>query len=386
MFPYLARLDSPNPKPHMNAQIRYLYHLLLHAEKETSGFAYLGNFDDKITEHIIELNRSSGAQEVLLDKKLSKRMSFLLVESYQNLVRHTEETNFGDSFGRGMFRFRTFPEGYDIDSLNVVDEETGLSVEKNINYLNSLGEEELDKTYRTKLEESSQTEGKGAGLGLIEIARKSGRKVWCKSHPAPNGEVVLHQYVYFRTDGTLLPNLSSHSLSSVDLLNKMRELGILLQFTGSFIRDAIHPLFNILRENIIAVHQKELKRVGTVMLELLQNIAKHGEEVDGVRTGVFTISRTPLQNEYVLSSGNWIEASKITELNNRLHALKSFNMSDLGSAYREKVKDGIESGDTVNSGLGLMEIAKFSKSEWSWEIISDENKPLAFFGISVVLN
>lgn len=386
MFPYLARLDSPNPKPHMKAQIRYLHHLLLNAEKETSGFAYLGNFDDKITEHIIELNRSSGAQEVLSDKKLSKRMSFLLVESFQNLVRHTEETNFGDSFGRGMFRFRTFPEGYDIDSLNVVDEETGKSVEKNINYLNSLGEEELDKTYRTKLEESSQTEGKGAGLGLIEIARKSGRKVWCKSYPAPNGEVILHQYVYFRTDDSLMPNLQSQSLLSVNLLEKMRELGILLQFSGSFVRDAIHPLFNILRENIIAVHQKDLKRVGTVMLELLQNIAKHGEEIDGVRTGVFTISRTPLQNKYILSSGNWIEVNKIEELNSRLSAIKSFDASELGMAYREKVKGGIESGDTVNSGLGLMEIAKFSKSEWSWEIITNPDKPIAFFGISVVLS
>jgi len=369
----------------MNEQIRYLHVLLRQAEKQTSGFAYLGNFDDNITEHIVELSKSSGAQEVVLDKKMSKRMSFLLVESFQNLVRHSEETNFGDSFGRGMFRFRTFPEGYDIDSMNVVDEETGRSVESNITYLNSLAEEELDKTYRTKLEDSSNIEGKGAGLGLIEIARKSGRKVWCRSYPSNPGEVILHQHVYFRADNSLIPDQQKHSAETVELLAKMKELGILLQFTGSFVRDSIHPLFHILRENILAVHHRDSKRVGSVMLELLQNIAKHSIEEEGVRTGVFTISRTPFQNKYALSAGNRIDKEKADFLSQKISEIQNADEASLKAMYKARVKDGISSEDNINSGLGLLEIAKYCKRTWSWEII--EEKPNQFFfGISVEID
>jgi hypothetical protein len=360
--------------------------LLSESGKDETWFAYSGSFDDSITGHIIDLNLHAGPSKLLPDKKQSKRMSFLLVESFQNLVRHTEK---GDEMARakGMFSFGGDETGYDIDSLNVVSEATAKSVEDTIKHLNSLDESELDRTFKDRLNDPTRNEAGGAGLGLIEIARKSGRKVRCMLYPRSGNNVLLHQHVFFRPQDT---DADYHKLHNERVLSRYKDLEnhhIILEFLGDFNSESIKPLFHILKENVLTIHRNELKVVGLAMLEMFQNISKHAAVEGEAKRGVFALSYGPENSgSFILTGGNRIAGENVQKLDARLTELKGLTTENLSQFYLEQMKKGIHSTDPVNSGLGLIELAKYSLGRMNWIFTRDDDSGAFFFGLSVEVN
>jgi len=105
--------------------------------------------------------------------KIQKRAFYILVEAMQNVVRHQvlPETPPPSSSGALLFQYI---KGHFIFTLkNLVENSNIKSISKKINSLNDLGKEELNKYYKKILKNEVLSDKGGAGLGLIEIARKS---------------------------------------------------------------------------------------------------------------------------------------------------------------------------------------------------------------------
>lgn len=70
---------------------------------------------------------------------------------------------------------------------NFVSAEEAETLSTRINELQSSTSEELRMLYREKLREPTETQSKGASLGLIEIARRSSMPLICATEDAGNG-------------------------------------------------------------------------------------------------------------------------------------------------------------------------------------------------------
>ncbi|RLC27335.1 MAG: hypothetical protein DRH37_10890, partial [Deltaproteobacteria bacterium] len=105
--------------------------------------------------------------------KIQKRAFYILVEALQNVVRHQvlPEEPLKGSTGALLFQYIN---GHFIFTLkNLVENSNIRHISKKIDSLNSQEKHELNKHYKKILKNEVLSDKGGAGLGLIEIARKS---------------------------------------------------------------------------------------------------------------------------------------------------------------------------------------------------------------------
>lgn len=116
-----------------------------------------------------------------IDPKKKKRVFNILVECFQNLYHHIEEIGETEELiqhqktalimvkhENGVFMVRTG---------NFIQQEAVPDLKEKLELVNRLSEEELRDLYRETLNNDSRTEKGTAGLGFIDIARKSKNKL-----------------------------------------------------------------------------------------------------------------------------------------------------------------------------------------------------------------
>jgi hypothetical protein len=77
----------------------------------------------------------------------------------------------------GIFMIGKDEKGYFLVSGNFIYNNEIPILEAKINYVNSLDKTDLARLYKTKLQMTTLSDRGGAGLGLIDIARKSGQSL-----------------------------------------------------------------------------------------------------------------------------------------------------------------------------------------------------------------
>ncbi len=106
----------------------------------------------------------------------------IFIEQIQNVMnysaeRHTEVDKTTDaprSFPSGVFVIGRAENAYYTECGNHVRNSEIERISANIDYINSLNKDELKAYYRERRKaENDNPESRGAGLGLIEIARRS---------------------------------------------------------------------------------------------------------------------------------------------------------------------------------------------------------------------
>ena len=91
----------------------------------------------------------------------------IAIEMFQNVMRHSDNID-ASFFG---FNESFFLSGNPINNENI------LSLHQALTHLNSLNAQQLTVLYKHTLQHSSFSDKGGAGLGLIQIARKSSSKL-----------------------------------------------------------------------------------------------------------------------------------------------------------------------------------------------------------------
>jgi hypothetical protein len=120
---------------------------------------------------------------VNLNKKLKKLFS-IFVELSQNIMHYSSERVVidGKEIGVGIILFTENDSNFTIYSGNLVDNQSVRFLTDKIDNLNALNEEQLKDKYSSSLHADRPIESKGAGLGLIEIARKASGKISYNKH------------------------------------------------------------------------------------------------------------------------------------------------------------------------------------------------------------
>lgn len=120
---------------------------------------------------------------VNMNKKLKKLFS-IFVELSQNIMHYSSERLIidGKDIGVGIILFTENENNFVIYSGNLVEDKSLRYLTEKIDDLNNLNDEQLKKKYSTSLHADRPPDSKGAGLGLIEIARKSSGKISYNKH------------------------------------------------------------------------------------------------------------------------------------------------------------------------------------------------------------
>lgn len=157
----------------------------------------------KITKELIELVVESLEQSVTnleKDRTVRRKITNVFIEVFQNIGYHgIKDPEFSSS---DMIIVISMPDFYKIGTTNLIRKDQKEKIKTKIDKINSLSPEELREQYKYALSHGEMSDKGTAGLGFIDIARKSGQKLYCEF------EDVNDQYCFFYFETRIVKNLS----------------------------------------------------------------------------------------------------------------------------------------------------------------------------------
>ncbi len=137
---------------------------------------YIGKFNQKVTSMFSAMLDEELSKNSIEDKKTRRRVYHAMIETMQNIQRHAASYS-ENAYSNGLFMIGKKEGVYYIITTNKISTLDKTGVVKAIEKVNSCTKEELDEMYKTQLRDGKIGEHGGAGLGLIDIARKTQNKI-----------------------------------------------------------------------------------------------------------------------------------------------------------------------------------------------------------------
>ena len=136
-------------------------------------FGYSGNFSDEHSVRLIELV-SALASSTGSAMAGRGRLGYVMVEAFQNIVRHRAETGNMAPWGgaRSFFMLQQGGKGQRLLAENAVTRSQQVKLESLLQGLREKTAEELKASFMEGIQRTSAPGARGAGLGLIEMARR----------------------------------------------------------------------------------------------------------------------------------------------------------------------------------------------------------------------
>ncbi|HEX2920247.1 MAG TPA: SiaB family protein kinase [Bacteroidales bacterium] len=134
---------------------------------------YRGEMTQDIVVALLNLTENK-LNQVSSDATIKNRVFSVMIECLQNITQHSEKS---DHFRSNIFMMGYADSGYSIYSGNVVKSEKVPELKDKIHKINTMSEEELKDFYKSMIKSGSILGNTGSGLGLIQIARKTGNNL-----------------------------------------------------------------------------------------------------------------------------------------------------------------------------------------------------------------
>ncbi|PKR80866.1 hypothetical protein CW751_06760 [Brumimicrobium salinarum] len=163
--------------------LRNIYNLYQTMERDNTMLSFKGIVTSDLLSSVLQIMESK-LGHVEKSTKTRKKVYNVLVECLQNLYHHNEEVkeeNLDPSqslFSKSALLMISKNEDfYEVKTGNYIEKEKGKILEQKIKSINKLNKQELREMYKDVLNHGTLSNKGTAGLGLIDIARKSGNKL-----------------------------------------------------------------------------------------------------------------------------------------------------------------------------------------------------------------
>lgn len=156
-----------------------IYDLHLLMRNNEIVLAYSGEFTQEITKSVLamtEKNLESVGEEGNIKRKVFK----VMVECLQNIVKHSEENKekFEErKIGEAIFLIGKGEDCYNLITGNYIQTENTEIVKEKLEQVNNLDKDGLKQLYKDVIKNGQISDKGGAGLGFIDMARKSENKL-----------------------------------------------------------------------------------------------------------------------------------------------------------------------------------------------------------------
>ena len=159
-----------------------IFELYQTMERENILLSFKGEVTSELLTSVLSIMESK-MDYMEESPKTKKKVFNVLVECLQNLYHHIEPTdeelqNIEKVEARSaLFMISKKDDNFVIQTGNYVDNESAADLEAKLAQINGMDKEELKKYYQDVLSNGQLSEKGTAGLGMIDIARKSGNKL-----------------------------------------------------------------------------------------------------------------------------------------------------------------------------------------------------------------
>lgn len=370
-------------------EIDHIYSYYRNFSADNLTLIYRGDFNDDITDKLINLNEQHIESKTGMPK-IKNKVSFLMAECFQNIIRHGEDAVPDDniSFSTGMFMTRSTRNAYYITSANLIENGRIPFLENQLSQINRMSKDELKTLYREILYEGEVTGKGGAGLGLIEMARRSGEQLDYRFEQVDEEHSFF--YLQIKLENKMPVETTTEKPISIqsafELHSKIISDRMLILYKGDFSQDVIMPVLKMVEDNIASQSEGVTmkKRVFSIMVEMLQNICKHAAGYQGKenekREGIFILGKK--KDSYYVSAGNFIERDKIDSLEKRLNTIAGMDKEALKKWKRQLLKESKNTPGEVE-GLGLIDMARNTGSRLKFSFTNmDTVATASFFSLS----
>lgn len=135
-------------------------------------------FEGQVTHQVMKALTGLAEEQLddVEDDKVLRRVYHVMVESLQNINRHAETYEYrGHPYpGTGLVLVAKNKERIQVTTGNIVEHGHAEEISLFLGKLNNLDQDELDDLYKKQLRQGVVSPKGGAGLGFIDIRRKTG--------------------------------------------------------------------------------------------------------------------------------------------------------------------------------------------------------------------
>ena len=153
-------------------------------EKGNIMLSFKGEVTSDLLTSILQIMESK--METLEEPpKIKKKVYNILVECLQNLYHHLDDDDYKTKINEksALFMIRKVDGEYSIMTGNFIAAENVDMMKGRLDAINGMDKDELKVYYKEVLNNGEMSAKGGGGLGMIDIARKSGKKLEYKFDP-----------------------------------------------------------------------------------------------------------------------------------------------------------------------------------------------------------
>jgi hypothetical protein len=305
-----------------------------------------------------------------------KRLFMFVLESLQNVSRHGEKSSHADM---SMVLYSKTATGYTVMTGNMIPSSATAGLREKLDAINNLEPQDVRNVYRQMLSNSVISDKGGAGLGLIEMAKKTGNKLdydIVKTDPE-NSYFILSKTVDAvgtgRTVSNELPAFNGRSVSQLERI--MSENNVNLIWMGHITPDVGKEVLSFTETKLVEEDTDSTmrKRVFSILVEILENVEKYspGREAED-RLGLPMVILRMVDNEYIVTTGNLILNENVSQLREKLDYINNYDKKALRALYKESLSgQTLDTDSTGNMGLIDMAIKSGSKLQYDFDRFDD---------------
>ncbi|MCB0764540.1 MAG: hypothetical protein KDB84_07545, partial [Flavobacteriales bacterium] len=130
-------------------------------------FLYSGSFHDEHTVHLISLGEQMVAGTDM-ERSMRNKLGFIMVESYQNIIRHRAQLGHAleTGAGRSVFLVRERNAMFEVVAINAIPDDEAQELRSILARIDGHDQKQLKEMFLRALQSGKTTERGGAGLGL----------------------------------------------------------------------------------------------------------------------------------------------------------------------------------------------------------------------------
>ena len=158
--------------------LEFVYEFYKSMKQHEITLVYEGEITHQITKAFTSLTESNMAKEEE-SNTVQKKVFHVMVECLQNISKHADDYGSNDYLfsGRGIFMVAKGIDEYTVTTGNAIENTKMNDLKYLLEQVNSLDKEELTELYKKQIKEGRLSDKGGAGLGFIDIKRKTGKNL-----------------------------------------------------------------------------------------------------------------------------------------------------------------------------------------------------------------
>jgi len=315
-----------------------------------------------------------------------KRLFMFVLESLQNVSRHSNRDKHADM---SLVIYSKTPDGYTVTTGNVIEKTQIEGLKTKLDEINRMDPEMIRTIYREKLNTTKFSSKGGAGLGLIEMAKKTGNKL---DYDFIDIDEKYSYFILSKTvDASGTGSVSRPSLSKfegqaiIDIERLMGLNNINLIWSGHFSSDVRKEVLDFTETGLSekSIKSSVRRKVFGILVEALDNVAKHSPAgADAEKYGMpLVMIQLEGENYYTITTGNLIDNDKILPLKEKLDIINSTDREGLKNLLKESLRNQMLSSESTGN-LGLVEMARKSegKLDYTFEPV---NERYSYFTLTI---